>query len=292
MKSMAFFRYLSLIVSMAFLTTTSAIAQQKIDYEELFSHIIEGPAEIPLGNQAKLNLPANMGFLPKEQANIFIQSGGNSPDDNRYGIIFPADEDSYWWMDLTYNPSGYIKDDDAKKWDIEGMLEGLKEGLVEQNKKRLEMNLSELATDGWIEKPTYDETKHLLIWSIDVHDKIPQEDDEVAGVNYNMYALGREGYINLTLVTDVDMIDKERSIAQAMLGNITYNEGKRYSDFNPVTDKVAEYGIAALIGGGLIAKKLGLFSVIGVFIAKFAKLFLLLGAGILAFVGKLFKRKK
>src|SRR2546426_2131137 len=32
------------------------------------------------------------------------------------------------------------------------------------------------------------------------------------------------------------------------------NEGHRYADFVPGTDKVAEYGIAALIAGGVAAK--------------------------------------
>jgi uncharacterized membrane-anchored protein len=42
---------------------------------------------------------------------------------------------------------------------------------------------------------------------------------------------------------------------------------------------------------GVAAKKLGLIAVILAFAAKFAKVLLLAGAGVLAMVGKFFKRK-
>jgi uncharacterized membrane-anchored protein len=47
---------------------------------------------------------------------------------------------------------------------------------------------------------------------------------------------------------------------------VNFNEGKRYGDFNSSTDKIAEYGLAALVGG-MALKKLGLFAVL----LKFAK---------------------
>ncbi|MBK7846575.1 MAG: DUF2167 domain-containing protein [Zoogloea sp.] len=53
---------------------------------------------------------------------------------------------------------------------------------------------------------------------------------------------------------------------------------ERYADFNERTDKVAEYGLAALVGG-IAAKKLGLLATLGVFLAKFWKI------GALALVG-------
>ena len=72
---------------------------------------------------------------------------------------------------------------------------------------------------------------------------------------------------------------------------MNYEDGKRYADFNPSTDKVAEYGLAALVVG-VAAKKLGLIAIIAAFVAKFAKLFFI---GALAFGGgiwKFFKRDK
>ena len=107
---------------------------------------------------------------------------------------------------------------------------------------------------------------------------------------HNTFQLGREGYIELTMVSDLKSIEAYKPVARELLGNIEFNEGKRYSDFNAATDKVAEYGLAALVGG-LAAKKLGLLAVIGALLAKFGKLIFV---GVVA-VGALFKglwRKK
>jgi uncharacterized membrane-anchored protein len=46
-----------------------------------------------------------------------------------------------------------------------------------------------------------------------------------------------------------------------VIGFVEFSGGHRYADFIPGTDKVAEYGIAALIAGGLAAKA-GLFKVL------------------------------
>jgi uncharacterized membrane-anchored protein len=54
---------------------------------------------------------------------------------------------------------------------------------------------------------------------------------------------------------------------------------------------VAEYGLAALVGG-LAAKKLGMFALAAGFFAKFAKVILLAGAGLVAAFTKFFKRDK
>mgnify|MGYP000953895499 CR=1 FL=1 len=233
----------------------------------LAKQMVVGPAIIDLGNQAKLKLPAKMVFIKKEAANTMMEEAGNGTDPNRYGLILPEQEndesDTPWLVDLTFTDSGYIKDDDAKEWDVEAMLEQLKEGTTEQNKERAARNLLELETRGWVEKPQYDAANHRLIWSIDVYHK--NEPNQNPSINYNTFQLGREGYIE-------------------------FNEGKRYSDFNAATDKVAEYGLAALVGG-LAAKKLGLLAVIGALLAKSGKLIFV---GVVA-VGALFKglwRKK
>ncbi|MGN6984098.1 DUF2167 domain-containing protein [Neisseria sp. P0008.S010] len=259
---------------------------------DLAEQMVVGPAVIDLGNQAKLKLPAKMVFIKKEAANTMMEEAGNGTDPNRYGLILPEQEndesDTPWLVDLTFTNSGYIKDDDAKEWDVETMLEQLKEGTTEQNKERAARNLPELETRGWVEKPQYDAANHRLIWSIDVYHK--NEPNQNPSINYNTFQLGREGYIELTMVSDLKSIEAYKPVARELLGNIEFNEGKRYSDFNAATDKVAEYGLAALVGG-LAAKKLGLLAVIGALLAKFGKLIFV---GVVA-VGALFKglwRKK
>ncbi len=77
---------------------------------------------------------------------------------------------------------------------------------------------------------------------------------------------------------------------QAVLGFVEFNEGHRYGDYMAGTDKVAAYGIAALVAGKLAAKA-GLFKIlVGLLIAgkKFAIIAVI---GLLALAKKLFSRK-
>jgi uncharacterized membrane-anchored protein len=79
-------------------------------------------------------------------------------------------------------------------------------------------------------------------------------------------------------------------VAHELLGDLAYNTGKRYEDFSASTDRIAEYGLMALVGG-VAAKKLGLFAIAAAFVLKFAKIILIglgvFGAGVINF----FRRK-
>lgn len=113
---------------------------------------------------------------------------------------------------------------------------------------RKERGIPEFEVIGWVEKPTYEAASHRLVWSANTRDKGASSDAE-QGVNYNTYALGREGYISMNLVTGMSTVEAEKPIAKQLLAALEFNDGKRYSDFNASTDKVAEYGLAALVGG-------------------------------------------
>ena len=58
-----------------------------------------------------------------------------------------------------------------------------------------------------------------------------------------------------------------------ILAAIDFNPGHRYADFNPKSDKIAEYGLAALVAGtaAAAAVKLGFFKALGVAIFAFKK---------------------
>jgi uncharacterized membrane-anchored protein len=49
----------------------------------------------------------------------------------------------------------------------------------------------------------------------------------------------------------------------------SFDEGSRYADYQPGIDKKAAYGLAGLITGGLIAKKVGLLAAVALFAKKF-----------------------
>jgi len=142
---------------------------------------------------------------------------------------------------------------------------------------------------GWVQKPEYNSGVHQLVWSMSTRHE--GEPGGRQGINFNTYALGREGYITLNLITDLDQIDKYRSHASMLLSNLEFVKGKQYGEFDEDTDHVAEYGLAALVGG-VAAKKIGLFAVIAAFAAKFAKLIAAAAVGLSMAVKRFFKPKQ
>jgi uncharacterized membrane-anchored protein len=279
------------------LAKAQAIAEAKKAAEDARQAAQAGPRDIPLSTQAVLKLPAGHVFIPQPQANGLLRAMGNPGRDSRLlGLVFPRndsepekDSDS-WFMTLRFEDAGHVKDDDARDWNADDLLKSYREGTEASNEERLKMGASPIEILGWAEKPAYDAATHRLAWAMSSREKGAPA-DEPQGVNYNTYVLGREGYFSMNLVTGLAQLQAHKPAAQTMLAALNFNDGKRYADFNSSTDKVAEYGLAALVVG-VAAKKLGLMAVVGLFLAKFAKVILLglavFGAGAM----KLFKRKK
>lgn len=248
-----------------------------------------GPADIPLRDQATLKLPEGYGFIPSAEARRLLESMGNTTDDQDWGLIVPRAGDESWFMVVSYQDAGYIKDDDAKDWDADELLSSIRAGTEASNEERRARGIPEMEVVGWIEKPQYNAATRQLVWSIESRDK-DQPADAVNGINYNTLALGREGYMSMNLVTDVATVESLKPTAKNLLAALSFDEGKRYSDFNANTDKVAEYGLAALVAG-VAAKKLGLLAVITAFLIKFWKLLIIAVLGGGGFLRNIFKRK-
>ena len=250
-----------------------------------------GPAKVTLIDQATLSIPADHLFVPKAEAARLLRALGNTvTGDSLQGLVAGMKQEDEWMVVVRYIKEGYIKDDEAKDWNADDLLANLKEGTAEANKDRAARGFPELEILGWIEKPTYDATTHRLVWSL-LNKSKGEPDSAVKGINYNTYALGRDGYFSLNLLSDSNKIASDKAVARTLLGALAYNDGKRYQDFNASTDHIAAYGIAALIGG-VAAKKLGLLALIGAFAIKFAKLIAIGVAALLAGVWKLFGRKR
>ncbi|WP_374482179.1 DUF2167 domain-containing protein [Zoogloea sp.] len=244
-----------------------------------------GPRDIPLGEQGKLHLPAGYGFIPQAEASALLAAQGNHTGPGFHGLIVSDRLEGF--LALEYEAAGYVKDEDAKEWDAAKLLDNLKEGTESANEERRKLGIPEFSVVGWVEAPNYDAATHRLVWSV-----ITRRKDAPAGgdgVNYNTYVLGREGYFSMNLITGLAHIDQEKPAARELLAALEFNDGKRYADFNSSTDKVAEYGLAALVGG-IAAKKLGLLASLGLFLAKFWKAGALavvgLGAGVRKLLGK------
>jgi len=238
-------------------------------------------------------LPAEYAFIPEKEAAQVMELIGNPTGEHFLGLFTDSDVRLDWFVVARYAPEGYIKDDDAKDWDVDELLEGLQQGTEISNKFRKERGISEIEIVDWLDRPQYDERVHHLTYSVLIKEKeVAQGSDMTA--NWTTYLLGRKGYIDLTLVSGENEINDHKTYASAISSEFKFLEGKHYDDFNSNTDKVAAYGLAALIGGAA-AKKLGLFAIIGVFLVKFAKVFIIAGlalaVGSFSFFKKFFRRE-
>ncbi|MEK6419016.1 MAG: DUF2167 domain-containing protein [Burkholderia gladioli] len=244
---------------------------------------LPGPSAIPILDEATLALPAGDKFIPAAVAIRLLKSRGQPVNEKTFvGMVIPDGMHGNWAGFLNFYKDGYVRDDDAKKWNADDLLRQLSESTVRSNPERKAHGAPELAVLGWEEAPTYDVATHRMVWGTVVR-KLSDPDDSVHRIaNYQTVALGRDGHLDLTLASSLATFADDKTIANDLLQDVDFKPGKRYADFDKFTDHVAEYGLAALVLG-VTAKKLGLLAIVLAFLAKFSKLGVLIalvGAGI------------
>jgi len=251
---------------------------------------VSGPKDIVLGDQAVLKLPAGYAYIPPAQAAPLMRAMGNHTGEGFHGLV--VGDELQGFVTIEFERAGYVKDDEARDWNADELLQDLKDGTEAGNEERRARGIPEFVVTGWVEKPAYDAATHRLVWSAAVRDKHPAGDDAGdEGVNYNTYQLGREGYMSMNLVTGLAAVEEQKPYARQLLAGLEFNDGKRYADFDSSTDKVAAYGLAALVGG-IAAKKIGLLATLGIALVKFWKLGAVALVGVGAAARKFFRRGK
>jgi len=279
----------ALLVAAGVLAAPAAFAQGEEEAEQI--PWIKGPQVVDLGKQAEVKLPEGHLFADGPTTQRLLESMGNVPNGNETGLIVSDREDESWMLVFQYDDVGYVKDDEKNKIDADALLKSISEATEAANDYRKENGFGELHVVGWYEKPSYSEGTHNLTWAIEARD----ENDE-RSVNYNVRLLGRSGVTSVTLVTEPQKLAADKPKAETLVGGFSYKSGKKYAEFRP-GDKVAAYGLTALVAGGAgaAAAKLGLLGKLGAMLGKAWKaivLFLIAVAGAMRkFIGSLFGRK-
>ena len=162
----------------------------------------------------------------------------------------------------------------------------MKEGTEDHNDARKEAGFEAVHLIGWAEKPHYDASAKKLYWAKELN----FEGSLAHTLNYDVRVLGREGVLSMNAVASMDQIEQIRAEMRPLIDVAEFNEGYRYAEFNAKTDRMAEYGLAALIAAG-VGAKLGLFAKLGVFLLAMKK-FIIIGLVALgAFLKRLFGKK-
>jgi len=235
-----------------------------------------GPAQIA----GKANIKINPGFkfLSPPDSSTFIELQRNPPIQNLF-ILAPTDY--RWFSGFSFESTGYVKDDE--RIDPDAILKTLKEQNSKGIEERKRLNLPILTLTGWYIPPHYDKDTKRLEWGT----RLVDEQDKPS-VNYTVRILGRSGVMDVLLVSSPERLDQDLIEFKKSLETFSYNSGEGYSEFKQ-GDKIAQYGLTALIVGGaaaVAAKSAGglikffWVGIVGVF------------AAITSFFRNLFKKKK
>jgi uncharacterized membrane-anchored protein len=245
---------------------------------------IVGPQKVDLGHGLEINLPENFLYLEPGQAGKFMESLGNLNNNDLLGVI--AQPDSSWLVTIRYVEDGYVKDDEAEKMDADEILKAIREGTDEANKEREAKGFKALHVMGWSEPPHYARDVHHLVWGI--RGKSDEDPEEV--VNFNTRVLGRAGFASLNLIDASSKIQASKPAVATLLAATHYKPGSRYEDFDSKKDKVAEYGLAALVvgGAGAVALKLVKVGLIAKFAGKILALLIALKKAVILVIVAIF----
>lgn len=215
---------------------------------------VKGPTQVNVGGNATFQVPAGYRFLGPSGAVQFMELTHNlQPSD---GATVFAPDDFHWFGVFQYDDIGHVPDDD--KIDPNALLSTLRQKQVEANKQLTTRGWATFDVMGWTYAPFYDSVTHNLSWAIDLRDS-----DGTEAINYNTRLLGRTGYTAATLVADPGSLQTSVAQFKGVVAGYEYIPDQTYTAYKP-GDKVAKYGLAALITGGAVAvaAKTGLWKVI------------------------------
>ena len=202
---------------------------------------VKGPNLGALGTTAQVKVPEGYVFAGADDTRTIMVANQNLVSGQELGFVAPAGES--WFAVFEFNPVGYVKDDDKNSLDADAMLEQMKKHSVESNKERERRGWPTMTIIGWETPPRYDELTNNLEWALRA------ESDGHSVVNYNTRLLGRGGVMEVTLVTDPELLAETLPKFKAMLSGFDFVQGQKYSEFRP-GDKMAAYGLTGLIVGG------------------------------------------
>jgi uncharacterized membrane-anchored protein len=212
----------------------------------------EGVQELP-GGIAELHLPEGFRYLdPEDSRKVVVDLWGNPPGGatDLLGMILPAGEhlasSNSWVVVLSYDETGHVADQDAGEIDYADVLKQLKLGSRRSSAARRAAGFETMELTGWAVDPRYDVRQKVLVWAkrfrIDAHAE--------ETLNYDVRILGRLGVLSLNAISGMNRVEDIENASPAIVSMLRFNEGHRYSEFDPATDKTADFSLAVLVLGG------------------------------------------
>jgi len=234
----------------------------KIDWQN-------GPTVGKLGDIAEIKIPEGFRFSGVDGTRKFLELTQNPPSGDELGVLIPERKENepagdFWFVIYEFHEIGYVKDDDRDKLDADALLKELQTNTEAGNKERAKRGWPAYNIDGWYRAPFYDISTKNLTWATRGHSVDNGKNEN--SVNYSIRILGRRGTMDVDLVLGPEVVSNVLPQFTEVMKGFSFKAGHTYAEFRR-GDKVAEYGLAALVAGGAaaVALKTGL-------LAKFWKL--------------------
>ena len=236
-----------------------------------------GPGTFQMGDGlAEIDLGSEFVFLDAQNTRRFMEALENPLTDQEVGTVAPASDDEQWFVVFEWDPIGYVEDKEDDL-DANALLSSIKEASRQANAERRQRGWTPMTIVGWQQPPHYDRITNNLTWAI------VGQADGAKNINHIIKLLGRRGVMTATLVASPEDLRFAAAATDEFLLGYRFNPGNTYAEYRPGSDKLAEYGLAALVVGGA-----GAALVSTGILARFWKLLVVGFLGVVGVVKKIF----
>jgi len=243
-----------------------------------------GPTEGRIGDKAVIKVSEGYMFLGKAGTEKLLRLMENIPSGKQY-IFAPIDFN--WFSVFSFDDVGYVKDNETL--DPQDLLDSITEGTKQANVEKRKRGWGTISILGWKFQPRYDKKTNHLEWALVAKDDA--SGDKI--VNYNTRLLGRSGVMEVVLVADELALDASIASLNTALAGYNYVPGEQYAEYKE-GDRVAQYGLAALVAGGVaaVASKKGFWAGIVAFLVAAKKFIAVAVIGFFVWLVSRFKSRK
>jgi uncharacterized membrane-anchored protein len=214
-------------------------------------HWVKGPATVDVPGDSTLVIPEGYAFLNQAETTKFLELNQNLSSGQEV-MIAPQSLD--WSAYFSFADEGYVKDNEAI--DAAALLQSLQDATRAGNAERQRRGWPELRVVDWARAPAYNSVTKRLEWATLL------ESEGRQSANFLTKILGRRGHATVVLAAAPADLASAQGTLNSLLTGYSFNAGATYGDYRS-GDRVAEYGLAALILGGAaaIATKKGFWAI-------------------------------
>jgi uncharacterized membrane-anchored protein len=194
-----------------------------------------------MGGELGLNVPETHRFYPAEAALAYLQrNNANAPNGTLVGLLASADanidQPGAVATVLSYDAIGYVPGETASGLSESAFLSSVQAARSDQGRR----------FEGFAIDPAFDATAANVVWA----ERTGLPGAQTGGdFRHEARVLGRNGVVGLTTLGSADQQPQITEALPALLGMVSFPEGRRYGDFQPASDPVSNYTVPTLVTG-------------------------------------------